>query len=65
MSDGGMMSVGRIRERAELCRQCARQARLDGIHGIANELERLARDYDIDADRLEAWSPDPTMALAQ
>ena len=65
MSDNGMISIARMRERAELARQCARQARADGIDGIAAELERLASDYDMDADRLEAWSPDGEMAVAQ
>jgi hypothetical protein len=41
----------RFLERAEKCRQFARQAQ---SHGIALELERLAVDYDQDAARLEA-----------
>lgn len=42
-------SAARLRERAEKCRQFARES---PSHGIASELERLAVDYDQDAARL-------------
>ena len=44
-------SAARLRERAEKCRQFARQS---PSNGIASELERLAVDYDQDAIRLAA-----------
>jgi hypothetical protein len=40
----------RLRERAEPCRGLARYAR---THGIARELEKLAGDYDRDAERFD------------
>jgi len=55
LGDDGMMSIARLRERAERCRQLAAQALADGI---ACELEELARDYDDDAARLEVSDPD-------
>jgi hypothetical protein len=45
------LSAKRFLERAEKCRQFAKEAR---SHGIAEELERLAVDFDQDAARLEA-----------
>jgi hypothetical protein len=44
--------LARLRERAERCRQCARQAR---SRGIATEFERLACDCDKEAVRVEAF----------
>jgi hypothetical protein len=44
----------RLRERAARCRQVTRPQ----FDGIANELEGLARDYEGDADRLEAAASD-------
>jgi len=46
-----MLSVERLRERAEQCRQLAHDAH---SHGIAAELESLAIDYEKDAAGLEA-----------
>lgn len=48
-------SAARLRERAEKCRQFARES---SSHGIATELERLAVDYDHDAARLTAVDGD-------
>ncbi|WP_158699560.1 hypothetical protein [Magnetospirillum gryphiswaldense] len=50
-------SAARLRERAEKCRQFARES---ASHGIATELERLAVDYDQDAARLAAVDMDGT-----
>lgn len=50
-------SAARLRERAEKCRQFARES---ASHGIATELERLAVDYDQDAARLAAVDRDGT-----
>lgn len=48
-------SAVRLRERAEKCRQFARES---PSYGVASELERLAADYDRDAARLVAFDPD-------
>jgi hypothetical protein len=45
------MSASRLRERAARCRRLAQLARDDGI---ALELEKLACDYERDADPFEA-----------
>lgn len=54
-------SVTRLRERAEKCRQFARES---ASHGIASELERLAVDYDQDAVRLAAVETDRNPSAA-
>lgn len=51
MTEFRMMSLSRLRERAE---QCHRLASLALSDGIATELEKLACDYDSDAARIES-----------
>ena len=50
-NEAGIMSASRLRERAARCRRLAQLARDDGI---ALELEKLACDYERDADPFEA-----------
>jgi hypothetical protein len=54
MNNDEMMDSAYLLERAAQCRRLARQAL---SIGIANELEKLACDYDRDAARLEASTP--------
>jgi predicted Zn-ribbon and HTH transcriptional regulator len=54
MNNAETMSAAYLLERAEQCRRLARQAL---SHDIANELERLACDYDKDAAALEMVGP--------
>ena len=49
------ISIARLRGKAARCRHFARQAQSDGI---AAEFESLARDYEMDADWLEATGAD-------
>jgi hypothetical protein len=49
------ISIARLREKAARCRHFALQAQSDGI---AAEFESLARDYETDADWLEATRAD-------
>jgi hypothetical protein len=51
MESNWIITVARLREMAERCRQLVAQAH---FYGTAAELESLARDYDGDAARLEA-----------
>ena len=54
MTNNAMMTTAYLQEKAVKCRQLARQAR---SNGIATELEKLACDYDKDAERQEASDP--------
>ncbi|WP_158240714.1 hypothetical protein [Telmatospirillum siberiense] len=51
MENEETMGMAYFLERAQQCRRLAQQAL---SYGIANELEKLARDYDKDAAMLEA-----------
>lgn len=62
MNDLAMMSAVYLQERAAQCRRLALQAH---SRGIAAELERLAYDYDQDADRVEAFDPERRKASFQ
>jgi hypothetical protein len=55
MDHAGTMNRAFVLERAAECRALAHQAR---SRGIAEELEKLARDYDKDAARIDAISGD-------
>ncbi len=55
MNDEGKMSATYLLARAAQCRRMALQARSGGI---ANELKRLADDYDKDAALQEEFDPD-------
>lgn len=48
-------SIARLRQKAAQCRHFARQAQSEGI---AAEFDGLARDYESDADWLEATGAD-------
>ena len=48
-------SIARLRQKAAQCRHSARQSQ---SQGIAAEFDSLARDYESDADWLEATGAD-------